>query len=149
MAPPRQNGLGGQGVDRFREGLGAGTSGGSPAQPMRGAISGGTSDVLEDALFGQGRPGGPVTPPPPGPTTGWAFPASSRVYAYQYDYGMQQLRVKFIKYGTPWVYNDVPTTVFQAFDASPSKGSYINSTLNYMDYRRANPQETAQYFSGI
>ena len=81
--------------------------------------------------------------------TAWAYPDSTRVKAYQYDYGNQQLRVRFIKYGTPWVYNLVPVTVFQAFDAAPSKGKYINSTLNHMEHHRASPQEVAAYFDGI
>jgi hypothetical protein len=71
------------------------------------------------------------------------------VAAYQYDYEQSQLRVRFHKYGTPWVYEGVPVTVFQAFDAAPSKGKYINSTLNYMTYRRATPNEVADYFTGV
>lgn len=65
--------------------------------------------------------------------------------AYQYDYGTQQLRVRFNKYNTPWVYEDVPVAVFEAFDAAPSKGQFINSTLNHTKYRRASAQEVSQY----
>lgn len=86
---------------------------------------------------------------PTQPTTDWEYPDSSRVMAYQYDFDTQQLRVRFIKYRTPWVYDNVPTTVFQAFDAAPSKGRYINSTLNYFTYRRATPGEEAKYFVGV
>jgi hypothetical protein len=62
---------------------------------------------------------------------------------------MSQLRVKFVKYGTPWVYDAVPSTVFEVFDASPSKGSYINSTLNYFPYRKAIATEVAAHFDSV
>lgn len=86
----------------------------------------------------------------PGPeVTPWEFPDSSRVQAYQYDFNSGQLRVRFIKYGTPWVYNEVPLAIFQAFDAAPSKGMYINSTLNHMLHRRATAVEEAEYFGNV
>lgn len=100
-------------------------------------------DVTEEALFGSDRD------VPTQPTTEWEFPSSSRVKAYQYDFNTQQLRVRFLKYNTPWVYDNVPTTVFQAFDAAPSKGMYINSTLNYMEHRKASPAEEAAFFTNV
>lgn len=141
-------GLGNWGAERFKENLGAGTSGGDVRHPQRGAITGDTTRHYEDALFGSGRPDGPLDPIHQD-ATDWKYPDSSRVYAYQYDPDTLQLRVKFIKYGTPWVYNDVPSAVFQAFDASPSKGSYINSTLNYFPYRRASAAEVVRDFHTV
>lgn len=125
MAERPQRGLGGYGRERARQNLGAGTVAGHPL----------FSDTEE-----------PKQVPT---TTAWQFPDSSRVAAYQYDYATRQLRVRFHKYNTPWIYNDVPVTVYQAFDSSDSKGRYINSTLNYMDYRRATPQEEASYFNEV
>ena len=145
---PRQSGLGESGRQRSRENLGAGTAGGDVAHPQRGSIKGSDSSVLENALFGPSRPGGALLPLPE-PPTDWKYPGSSRVYAYQYDPEMSQLRVKFVKYGTPWVYDSVPSTVFEVFDASPSKGSYINSTLNYFPYRKAIATEVAAHFDSV
>jgi hypothetical protein len=123
----RQSGLGGFGQDRLRRELGS-------AQ----------APAFEQAMYpGSGRGNAPTT------ITPWQYPDSSRVKAYQYDYGRQQLRVRFHKYGTPWVYNEVPITVYQAFDASPSKGQYINSTLNYTQHRRADPDEVANFFADV
>ena len=121
----RQSGLGGRGRERFKQGLGQDSGTGK----------------YEDSMFGG-------LPAIPQPATEWAYPDSSRVRAYQYDFDQQQLRVRFIKYGTPWVYDNVPMAVFQAFDAAPSKGMYINSTLNSFPYRRASAMEEAQYFQG-
>lgn len=125
----RRSGLGSSGIQRARQNLG-------------GALQGG--DTLERAIFGQNR-----NAPTIQQTTEWFYPDSSRVEAYQYDYGTAQLRVKFVKYGTPWVYNDVPVEIFNSFHTSPSKGMYINSTLNYMDHRRADSYEESTYFKGV
>jgi KTSC domain len=127
----RPGGLGNWGRERTRFGLG------------RQSVAGHDLTQYEQATFGQSRA------IPTAPATEWEFPNSTRVKAYQYDFDTQQLRVRFIKYNTPWVYDDVPTTVFQAFDAAPSKGMYINSTLNYMSHRRASPQEEAQFFHNV
>lgn len=127
----RQSGLGNWGKERARYGLGKST------------IAGHDITKYEEAVYGTG----PALPQQA--ATQWEYPASSRVLAYQYDFDQQQLRVRFVKYNTPWVYNDVPSTVFQAFDAAPSKGMYVNSTLNYMSHRRASPQEEATYFNGV
>lgn len=144
----QESGLGNWGAQRFRENLGAGTAGGDVGHPMRGPITGDTTSVLEDVLFGSGRPDGPLAPAQQA-TTPWRYPSSSRIHAYQYDPDMQQLRVKFIKYGTPWIYDGVPSAVFEAFDAAPSKGTYVNSTLNYFPYRRANSAEVVNFFGSV
>lgn len=79
----------------------------------------------------------------------WEYPDSSRVKAYQWDASMQQLRVRFIKYNTPWVYDNVDLATFQTFDAAPSKGKFINQVLNSYPYRRASDQEEAEFFQGV
>jgi hypothetical protein len=79
----------------------------------------------------------------------WQSPASSRVRAYQWDSAQQQLRVRFIKYETPWVYNNVDLAVFQAFDAADSKGKFINRVLNNYEHRRATDVEEAIHFQGV
>lgn len=126
--PVRQGGLGSFGRDRARNVLGGKT------------VAGHKITAYEEQMFGTDRA------LPPQTTTQWEYPDSSRVKAYQYDFEKQQLRVRFHKYGTPWVYEGVPEVLFQAFDSSPSKGKYINSTLNYTAYRRATPQEVDEYF---
>lgn len=129
MAEPRQSGLGGLGRNRIREELGRG----SPDKQ------------IEDNLLGRNRP-----PAPPQPlATPWKYVDSSRVKAYQYDYGTGELRVRFVKYDTPWVYEGVNPAIFEAFDAAPSKGKFINSTLNYTSYRRASPGEESDHFNGV
>lgn len=140
----RQGGLGDLGKNRFKESLAGGPSAGQRAYPPGSSKAPKQEDdKLDQTLFGGGGGGLRFQSPTP-----WVFPASSRVHAYQYDPNTQQLRVRFIKYRTPWVYDNVPSTVFQAFDAAPSKGMYINSTLNYFPYRKATPTEESQYFSG-
>jgi hypothetical protein len=124
----RPRGLGEFGRQRSRDNLGRNTVGGQRVTEY------------EKQLYGTDR----AAPAPP--ATAWEYPSSSRVRAYSYDFENQQLRVRFHKYNTPWVYNEVPVTVFQAFDAAPSKGMYINSTLNHMSHRRASPIEEASLF---
>jgi hypothetical protein len=104
-------------------------------------VAGRKITAYEEQMFGTDRA------LPPQETTQWEYPESTRVYAYQYDFEKQQIRVRFKKYETPWVYEGVPEVVFQAFDTSPSKGKYINSTLNYTNYRRATPEEVSLYFN--
>ncbi len=129
MAAERRGGLGAFGRDRARNVLGGKTIGGQKIT------------AYEEQMFGTGRALAPQ------PTTQWEYPDSSRVHAYQYDFEKQQIRVRFVKYGTPWIYEGVPEALFQAFDTSPSKGKYINSTLNYTSYRQATPQEVSDYFN--
>ena len=127
--PERRAGLGSYGRERARNVLGGKT------------VAGRKITAYEEQMFGTGRA------LPPQTATQWEYPDSSRVQAYQYDFEQQQLRVRFHKYGTPWIYEGVAEPLFQAFDASPSKGKYINSTLNYTAYRRATPQEVTEYFN--
>lgn len=112
-------------------------------------------DVEErHAAMGRQRAGRAATAARYGEDTGdfvseWQFPDSSRVHAYQWDQALQQLRVRFIKYSTPWVYNDVPLETFQAFDAADSKGRFINAVLNNFPYRRASADEVGRFFQGV
>lgn len=127
-AAPRRGGLGGQGTSRARQNI----------------FRPGQASKADEALFG---------PQDRGPAkhlmTAWEFPDSSRVRAYQYDYTLNQLRVRFIKYNTPWVYNNVTSTLYESFAAASSKGKFINSTLNFTDHRRASAQEESEYFTGV
>ena len=81
-------------------------------------------------------------------STEWYFPDSSRVLAYQYDYDTMDIRVRFVKYATPWIYSKVPVSIWDGFHSTDSKGRYINSTLNQFPYRRASAQEEATFFNG-
>ena len=122
---PRLGGLGEAGRSRIRRNIG-----GVPVT------------AYEEQLYGQN----PADPKRRTGMTPWEYPDSSRVYAYAYDHDTQDLWVRFVKYETPWVYRGVSETVFAAFDSSESKGKYINSTLNYTDYRRATWEEEAEKF---
>lgn len=75
-----------------------------------------------------------LTPPDTNIVTEWAYPASSRVRAYRYDFANQTLQVRFHKYDDAYEYYGVPTAVYASFDSSPSKGRFINSTLNSFTY---------------
>lgn len=57
--------------------------------------------------------------------------------------------VRFIKHGTPWRYSNVPQNVYEQFHASPSKGKFINSTLNNFPYGRVTGDEYSFYFDDM
>jgi hypothetical protein len=68
-----------------------------------------------------------------------AFPESSRVVEASYDPGSQRLYVRFMKphgVGTPWVYEGVPSNVWQNFRRSQSQGKFVNRVLNQYNYHR-------------
>lgn len=81
------------------------------------------------------------------------FPDSERVQAYRYvpgeDLYYGNLYVRFVKYGTPWVYYNVPVGVYQAFTTSPSKGQFINTTLNSFPHGHASPVDEDTFFQGF
>ncbi len=72
----------------------------------------------------------------------WVSLDSSRVERARYDDGLSQVQVTFRKHGTPWVYEDVPSDVYDMFITSDSPGRFINDVLNRYPYRRATPLET-------
>lgn len=123
--PPRLGGLGEAGRSRIRQNIG-----GQPVTAYERDLYGADR---QDSVRDRGR-------------SQWEYPDSTRVYAYSYDYNTEELWVRFKKYETPWVYKGVIEPVFASFDSSESKGKYINSTLNYTDYRRATPAEEAAKF---
>lgn len=65
----------------------------------------------------------------------WLFPTSSRVVKMRYDFGLNQIQVIF-RDGTPWVYADVPVSVWNSFRRSTSQGQFINRVLNSYPYYR-------------
>lgn len=81
------------------------------------------------------------------------FPGSSRIFAYRYVPGEDNyygnLYVRFVKYGTPWVYYNIPIGVYQAFTTSPSKGKFVNTTLNSFPYGHASPVDEDTFFDGF
>jgi hypothetical protein len=113
--------------------------GGDDAAPAAQAQRGRAG--LPGTAAGYGTSGSYVSP--------WSYPDSSRVKAYQWDEQLQQLRVRFIKYNTPWVYENVDLAVFQQFDAATSKGKYINRVMNSFPYRRASANEEDAFFTGV
>jgi hypothetical protein len=120
---PAPRGLGNRGRDRIRESLG------SPTE----------APYADSNLYGNNpRPAQPLT-------TGWVHIDSSRIRAYEYDYSAQELRVRFVKYDTPWIYEGVSSALYEAFASSPSKGKFVNSTLNYTKYRQATPGEATHW----
>ena len=81
------------------------------------------------------------------------FPSSERVQAYRYVPGQDQyygnLYMRFVKYGTSWVYYNVPIGIYQSFTNSPSKGQFINMTLNSYPNGRAAPSDEDIFFQGF
>jgi len=68
-----------------------------------------------------------------------AFPESSRVVEAGYDPGSRRLYVRFVKpygEGTPWVYEGVPSNVWDNFKRSQSQGKFVNRILNQYNYHR-------------
>ena len=82
---------------------------------------------------------------------------SSRVQAFKFVPSVEKgfgnvygtVFVSFIKNETPWKYTDIPETTYQAFFASPSKGRFINTTLNQYPYGRVSGDELSAYFSDM
>lgn len=106
----------------------------------------GRTDLPQDyghGLFGQDRvPEGPQT-------TDWQYPDSSRVKAFMYDYSSRNLYVTWQNGKTPWVYEGVSTTIYEVFANAPSKGKYINSTLNYSNHHRVSTMAESDMFTGV
>lgn len=75
----------------------------------------------------------------------WIYLSSSRVTRTHYDERKHHVRVEF-RDGTPWVYEDVPRGVFDAFINSSSAGQFINAVLNGYPYRHASSNEIVRYF---
>lgn len=114
MATRRPAGIGKTGLGRAQENLG---------RPQ-------DTPELEEALFRS-------TPPlqrAQALRTPWVNVASSRVAQYMYDYTTSTLFLRWVKYGTTWAYYNVSTALFESFVSAPSKGRYVNSTLNVHNY---------------
>ena len=84
-------------------------------------------------------------------------PASTRVAAYRFvptmqngvDTNMGTLCVQFIKRGDRYVYPNVPSGTYTAFNTpGTSKGKFINAVLNGIGYHRATGQDQ-EYFGGF
>lgn len=82
------------------------------------------------------------------------YPTSTRVQAFKFSPypetpSVGNVYVRFIKYGTAWVYRDVPEGVYAAFASAPSKGRAINTILN--PYSAGNPswEEEELYFTDM
>lgn len=112
MATRRPAGLGSTGLQRARENIGHGQS----------------TDHLEETLLPGDRPAQDLS-------TGWInADDSSRVEAFLYNYTNNILYVRWINNHTTWAYYDVTSALFEAFAAAPSKGKYVNSSLNLHSY---------------
>jgi hypothetical protein len=77
------------------------------------------------------------------------FPSSSRCAATRYHYGGSKLLMTWTNGKTPWIYHDVPVTIYQTFVSSPSKGRFVNSTLNNFAHNKIYPgEEYAEFVYG-
>ena len=74
----------------------------------------------------------------------WHEMGSSRVMSARYDPGNSQIQVYFVD-GTPWVYEDVPRSIYDAFITSSSAGRFVNQVLNQYPYRRAESSEMGNW----
>ncbi len=70
----------------------------------------------------------------------WHHLGSSRVMSARYDPGNTQIHVYF-RDGTPWVYEDVPYQIYEAFITASSPGRFVGQVLDQYPYRRAEPSE--------
>ena len=82
------------------------------------------------------------------------YPSSTRCQAFKYvpyadSPGIGAIYMRFIKYGTAWVYRDVPEGVYFAFASAPSKGRAVNTMLN--SYSAGNPtwDEQERFFQDM
>jgi hypothetical protein len=82
------------------------------------------------------------------------YPSSTRCQAFKFvPYpemnGVGNLYMRFIKYGTPWVYRDVPEGTYYAFASAPSKGRAVNTILNPYSAGEPSSDEYEMYFTDM
>lgn len=140
---------GSKGLQRYKEGIARVPPTGTVPEPP-------ASDYQKSqpnygrGLFGEDRYGLFGDRVPEGPqTTDWQYPDSSRVKAFMYDYNSHNLYVTWQNGKTPWIYEGVSTTIYEVFANAPSKGKYINSTLNFTNHHRISTMAESDMFTGV
>jgi len=86
----------------------------------------------------------------PGASDPVAFPESSRCAAARYHYSGKKLLMTWTNGKTPWIYHEVPVSVYATFISSPSKGRFVNSTLNNFAHNKIYPgNEYSEFIYGV
>lgn len=65
-----------------------------------------------------------------------SFPDSSRCAAARYHHRDQKLLMSWTNGKTPWIYHDVPVSVYTSFLSARSPGGYVNAVLNEFTHNR-------------
>jgi hypothetical protein len=99
-----------------------------PDVPVPGTISG----ILDELRSGASTAEEGTLPPPELSMSAVEFPPydSTRVASAQYNYETSELYVTWVNRKAPWVYYDVPISIFNSFIGSDSWGKYVNQVLN-------------------
>jgi hypothetical protein len=75
---------------------------------------------------------------------------SSRCAASRYYYPENKLFMTWTNGKTPWIYHEVPVTVYSDFVSSSSKGKFVNSVLNLFTHNKLfNGDQYSQYVYGV
>lgn len=65
-----------------------------------------------------------------------SYPGSSRCAASRYHRRDQKLLMSWTNGKTPWIYHDVPVSVYASFVSAPSHGRYVNAVLNNYSHNK-------------
>ena len=103
-------------------------------------------DVVGRGAFGDSGPGGPDGVV----VSDVAEFDSSRCAASRYHFNDKKLFMTWTNGKTPWIYHDVPVTVYSDFVSSGSKGKYVNAVLNLYGHNKLfNGEQYSQYVYGV
>ena len=79
----------------------------------------------------------------------YSFPASSRCAAAMYHFADRKLFMTWTNNKTPWIYHDIPFSVYDGLLNAPSAGKYVNQVLNLFGHNRVYPgDEYSSYIYG-
>ena len=103
-------------------------------------------DVVGRGAFGTSGPGGPDG----AVVSDVAEFDSSRCAASRYHFNDKKLFMTWTNGKTPWIYHEVPVTVYSDFVSSGSKGKYVNAVLNLYSHNKLfNGEQYSQYVYGV
>jgi hypothetical protein len=75
---------------------------------------------------------------------------SSRCQASKYHYVDNKVFMTWYNGKTPWIYHEVPVTVYQDLLSSSSAGRFINSTMNLFAHNKLfNGDQYSQFVYGV
>lgn len=75
---------------------------------------------------------------------------SDRCAASRYHFADSKMFMSWKNGKTPWIYHDVPFSVYTSFVSAPSQGKFVNSTLNLFAHNQLLPgMQYSQYVYGV